>query len=339
MNNTTHHSVRLTAGEVSSLWSQYQNDTLAICVLSYFKAQVEDADIRPVIEYALHKSQEHVAAIRQIFRSDAFPIPIGFTDADVNANAPRLFTDVFIAKYLRHMAVIGMAGGTLALGLCARSDISLLFRTIIAEAVELHEKVRVIKLAKGIYIRPPAVSPSDKTEFVNRQRFLSGFFGEKRSLTAIEAAHLFSNSQTNALGKAMMMGFAQVATTPAVKEYMQRGKAIAGKHIRLFNEILLQEDIPASATWDAEVTDSTIAPFSEKLIMFHAGMMIAAGLGNYAASVAVSQRSDIWILYARLMPEIGLFGEDGMNIMIDNQWMEEPPQMANRNALAERNRQ
>lgn len=338
-NDTIHKIIRLTAGEVSSLWSQYQSDTMASCVMSHFLAKVEDQDIRDVLEFSLQKSQEHIGAIQQIFNSGKFPIPIGFTGDDVNSNAPRLFTDVFVAKYLRHMAILGMAGGTLAFSMCARTDVSALFKHVIADAVELHDKARIMKLEKGIYTRPPAITTPDKVEYVSRQSFLGNIFGAKmRPLTVIEITHLFANIQTNSLGKAMMMGFAQVAKNPTVKEHMLRGKAIATKHIKLFSDVLINEDLPAPMTWDNEVTDSVISPFSDKLIMFHTGAMIAAGLGNYAASAAVSQRSDIGIMYARLMPEIALYGEDGMNVTIDNQWMEEPPQATDRNKLVLNNK-
>lgn len=337
MDNSSHNTIRLTAGEVSSLWSQYQSDTMVICILNYFRSICEDPDIHAIVEYALQKSLEHVSAIQAILNADKFPVPIGFTGDDVNVNAPRLFTDVFVAKYLRQMALLGMTAGSIAIGMCARNDVSELFSKILTDAASLHNKVRLVKLEKGIYLRSPAISTPDKAEFISRQSFLGSMFGsEKRPLTGIEVTHLFMNITTNVIGKSMMMGFAQVATSSAVKEHMQRGKAIASKHIKLFSEMLFQQDKPVPMSWDADVTDSTVAPFSEKLMMFHTGALIAAGIANYAAAAAASQRSDIGLMYARLIPEIGLYGEAGLNILIDNRWLEEPPQADDRSVLVEK---
>jgi hypothetical protein len=36
INEETPHNVRLTTPEIANLWSQYQNDTMAICVFKYF---------------------------------------------------------------------------------------------------------------------------------------------------------------------------------------------------------------------------------------------------------------------------------------------------------------
>ncbi|MEY2191933.1 DUF3231 family protein [Neobacillus sp. BF23-41] len=36
--------IRLTAAEMSTLWSQYLSDTLAVCVSSYFIEKVEDEE-------------------------------------------------------------------------------------------------------------------------------------------------------------------------------------------------------------------------------------------------------------------------------------------------------
>lgn len=74
--------------------------------------------------------------------------------------------------------------------------------------------------------------------------------------------------------------------------------------------------------------------FSDKLIMFHVTGMIAAGIGNYGMALAASPRRDIGVKYASLIPEISLYAEDGANIMINEGWMEEPPQNINRDHLA-----
>ena len=93
-------NIQLTAPEMAALWTQYINDTLAVCVMSYFLEKVEDEEVRPIIEWTLDTAKENVSIMQEIFQKDDFPIPIGFTEQDVNPKAPRLFTDTFYLAYL-----------------------------------------------------------------------------------------------------------------------------------------------------------------------------------------------------------------------------------------------
>jgi hypothetical protein len=43
---------------------------------------------------------------------------------------------------------------------------------------------------------------------------------------------------------------------------------------------------------DLAITDSTTPLFSDKLTLFHIGLLSALGTGNYATAAAVSQQSD-----------------------------------------------
>ena len=61
-----------------------------------------------------------------------------------------------------------------------------------------------------------------------------------------------------------------------------KGRDISQKHIVPFTQVLNENDIQSPAPSDVFITDSTIPPFSDKLIMFHIAMIAAAGMGNYA---------------------------------------------------------
>ncbi|MGM7719722.1 DUF3231 family protein [Metabacillus sp. Hm71] len=93
--------IKLTAAEISQLWSAYMNDSAAICQLAYFLNKVEDDDVKPVIEHALKLSQAHIGTLTDIMNKDKFPIPYGFKmEEDVDVNAPRLFSDHYVLQYL-----------------------------------------------------------------------------------------------------------------------------------------------------------------------------------------------------------------------------------------------
>jgi hypothetical protein len=328
-------NIPLTASELGFLWAQYMNDTLDICVMKYFKNICEDKDILPLIENSLSIAQKDIRIISEIFTKENHPIPVGFTDEDVNIDAPRLYSDSFILMYIQKVEILTMASISFAIGLSARSDVSDFFRNLLISVSELHDKARKIMLSKGVYVRPPQILVSNEIDFIENQGFLFDFLWKhKRPLTVIEITHLFNNFQTNAIGKAMMMAFSQVCKHEDVKQFLIKGKEIATNHIKKFSSILINEDLPAPMSWDAHVTDSTIAPFSDKLMMFQTTYMIAVGIGNYGMAAGTCQRIDVSATFARLAAEIALYAEDGANILIKHSWLEEPPKSVDRKKLA-----
>jgi len=325
--------IPLTSAEMAVLWAQYINDKVTICVVGHFLNKVEDEEIQPIIETSLNDAKRNIVTLNKLFKQEKFPVPIGFTKLDVRESAPRLFSDTFALMYLRYMSILGMAAASVAIGVATRDDVIVFFKSVLKEAVILQDLTTKLMLKQGTYVKPPYISNPDKVDYVEKQSFLAGFIGDIRPLTAQEIMVLFNNIQTNAVGKALIIGFAQTSKNKDVKQYFLRGKQIAQKHIDIFSDILKKEDLPAPMNWDNAVTDSTSPVFSDKLMMFHISAMIAAGIGNYGTSMSASPRRDLGIKYASLIPEIALYAEDGANIMIKNGWLEEPPQADDRNHL------
>ncbi|WHX98603.1 DUF3231 family protein [Neobacillus sp. DY30] len=96
--------IKLTASELSYLWTSYLADSMSLCVLKYFLVHIDDNDIKSLTTYALELSQKHVRFIREIFTKEQIQVPQGFTEQDVNLLASRLFSDVFYIRYLRNMS-------------------------------------------------------------------------------------------------------------------------------------------------------------------------------------------------------------------------------------------
>ena len=59
--------IHLTAPEMAGLWTQYINDSLAVCVMSYFLEKVEDEEVRPIIEWTLDTAKENVSIMQELF--------------------------------------------------------------------------------------------------------------------------------------------------------------------------------------------------------------------------------------------------------------------------------
>jgi spore coat protein CotF len=327
--------IRLTAAEIGNLWTNYINDSMAICVIKHFLNQVEDDEIRPILEYALHLAKQHVQSVKEIFNQEKIPIPIGFTDDDVNVNAPRLFSDTFYLIYLQNMSRVGLAAYSLALPGVARPDARNFYNECINSSTELNNQLTEVMLNKGIYSRSAFITYPEKVDFINHnQGYLAGWFGNRRPLNAMEITQIHFCLLTNFFSKVLMTASAQVAQSKEVRQYMERGKHISSKHIEVFQSLLKEEDLSIPPTWDSEVSDSTVPPFSDKLMMFHSRSLTMAGIGNYGTGLSTTMRHDLGAHYARLAAELGHFGDDGANIMIKNAWLEQPPSADDRNALA-----
>lgn len=329
----TNHETRLTSAELAGLWGLYQKDTASRGVIKHFLATVTDKDVQSVLEKAFLSFDKQVESITNLFQAEQIPIPVGFTEQDFHLNAPSLFSDPFALLYLNNLGTLGMAANSLSISLASRSDIVVLHKKFLSEAVDLETTAKETLQEKGLWLRPPYIPKPKAVNFVTKQSFLGKVAGDQRPLSSIEITHLFLNAQTNFIGQQLMTGKSQVAKDEKVIQYLVRGIKMSDKHVRIFSDLLLSNDIPAPMTWDSSVTDSTEAPYSDKLILFHITSMVAAGIANYGAAIAASPRRDIGLKYARLLTEISLYAEDGANLMIEKGWLEEPPMAPDRKQL------
>ncbi|QBP41014.1 DUF3231 family protein [Paenisporosarcina antarctica] len=328
------HNPKLASSEVGLLWEQYQNDTLGICTISYFLNIVEDPKISSILEYALELAENHVKVIRSILDAEQHPIPMGFTEQDVHVNAPRLFSDTFILTYMAKLGAIGLNSYSVALPNSIRNDIRDFYTSCLHSSAELVNRSTNLMLKKGVMVRPPYIPYPNQVEFVQKQHFLAGWIGEERQLTTIEITNLFFNLQRNVIGSSIVTGFSQVASSKNVRQYFVKGSEIAKHHSTVFAEFFSKDNLVIPMTSDTAPTLSTVAPFSDKLMMFLVTALNAVGTGYYGASLGASPRRDLGAAYTRLTAEIMEYAEDGANIMINNGWLEKPPSSPDRRNLA-----
>ncbi|WP_026700672.1 DUF3231 family protein [Salibacterium aidingense] len=326
--------IPLTSAEISQLWVTYMNDSAAICHLEHELNIVEDNEIKSILQYVLKVSQSHINSVVEIFNKENHPIPHGFKlSEDVDVTAPRLFTDKYYLNTLNQLGKIGLNNYSLAVSLVAREDIYHFFSTCLNESDKIIKWTNDVLLSKGLYVRPPQLPKAESFDYVTKQSFLTGYFGERRPLTATEIAHLYANFQRNALGSATMMGYSQVAKDKDVVQYFIKGKEIAQKHCAIFESYLKENDLPSPMMLDSEVTDSTIYTFSDKKMTFYSSTLTAVSLGYYGTGMSMSPRRDLGVMYSRLMAEVAKFADNGAKLMIKHGWMEEPPQAADRDEL------
>ncbi|WP_100374299.1 DUF3231 family protein [Bacillus sp. FJAT-45037] len=331
--------INLTSAEIASIWTSYMNDSMAKCILGYFLEHVEDEEIRSIVQFSYDLSSAHIDKLTTIFQEEQIPTPTGFTyDDDVNFNAPRMYTDSFKLTYINHMAKVGLLANSGFISMSARNDIRTFFIESIHETTELFARSSNVAISKGTFIRAPYIPYPTETDYIDTKKYLSGLspFNKHRPLNAIEISHLFLNIQTNLIGSKLATSFAQATSRNNIRKWMLRGRDISQKHIEIFTKILLNNDIIAPMPSDICITDSTTAPFSDKLIMFHMSLLNATGTGNYATAAAVSQRSDLTLNYERLSLEVAQYTKDGADILIDNAWLEQTPGTTDKDQLTKK---
>ncbi|WP_457335989.1 DUF3231 family protein [Salibacterium sp. K-3] len=320
----------LTSAEMGKLWATYVGNTLGKCVLSYYLKHVNDKDVKKVLKHALRLSKSYTKDIKAIFVQEGFPVPVGFTDGDVNLEAPRLFHDEFYLHYLQYLGKAGMSIYSVAIPLVTRKDVRDFFVRCLNDTVKLMTDVNDVLKSKGILMNTPPMPNPERVDFITKQNFLNGFFGNVRPPHGLEIAHLFGNINNDITSRALIIGFEQVAQLEKVKKYLERGKNINTKHIEKMSTKLMESHLPSPTLLDHLVTSSTKPPFSDKLMVFHKIDMFSMKIREYADGASLNGRSDIGALYARCLFDISLYVEDGANIMIDHGWLEQPPEAVDR---------
>ncbi|TLS51151.1 DUF3231 family protein [Paenibacillus antri] len=331
------NSARLTSAEVANLWTQYTNDTLAICFITHALTNARDQEVRSILELALELSKTHVGKSKEFLSQEGYAIPKGFTEEDiVNPSAPALFSDDFLLNYFFVMALLGLTSYAGALSTSARRDQREYFKQCNAETAELFDRVVDAMVRKGLYVRPAILHAPQTVDFVEKQNYLAGWFGRERPLNAIEIGSVFYNMIKVDLKTVLEMAFSQVVQSDEVRKYMQRAVQLCQEQFMVLEQRLAEDDLPPPRKWESEVTNSTTPAFSDKLMLFHVVTLLSASAAFYGAGLSVSQRRDLAVQYSRLIGEMGLLAEDGVNLMIKNGWMEQPPGAIDRDALLEK---
>jgi Protein of unknown function (DUF3231) len=325
----------LSSAEIAQLWTGYLNSSMSKCFFLYFSNTVEDQKLQSMLQEGIKLADAHLQKLTEFFKKEGISVPYGFKpEEDVNTAAPKLFSENFSLHFLYNYVMFAVSFYALAKTLAVQPDVVEYFNNCLREVNEYETKLKNMLVDKDLYIRSGHIIPVKGPSFVESKKFIGGLFGDKRPLNVIEITHIHSNLKRNALGSSIMIGFSQVAQSKEVGQFMVRGRDIAAKHTKVFSELLAESYLPASMSWDMEVTDSTTPPFSDKLMMFMTTSLIALSAGVYATSAASSARKDISLSFIRLSAEIASYAEDGANILIKNGWFEEPPHPADHDELA-----
>ncbi len=173
------------------MWTHYIRETMAVCISKYMLKNVKDSDIHNIFTTALDMSQQHITNLRALFHQENFPVPKGFSEKDVNLNAPSLFTDKYCLFYILSMTMHGAQGYTLAFSLSIRKDIRDFYYQCNLDTMNLYNKAIEVSLSKNLFEMPPFYSTPEKVEFVNSLDYVTDVFGKRRTMNSIESGNIF----------------------------------------------------------------------------------------------------------------------------------------------------
>lgn len=318
----------MTSSEIGSIWITYQQKTMLFQMLDYFINNADDHEAREIMSSLKEEIQPFINQMISMFEAERIPIPIGFVSQDVNKDAPKLYDNGFDIMFVRLVKEISSGMHTINLTMVYREDIILLFRELTKMTQKYYDYCTRYLLSKGLLPRAPYVTVEKSVEFVKSNNYLDGarIFSEKRPLNMVEIAHLYRGIETNVIGMQLIFGFAQVAKEKEAKKYFYKGGELAKSTIKDMSEVLLQNSIQVPSTAGGNITDSTVPPFSDKIMMYCISLFCSFSLGGNSIGTAFSLRNDIPLKLGAYMKEIFEYAHEGAKIMIENGWMEEPPQ-------------
>ncbi|WP_338452502.1 DUF3231 family protein [Niallia oryzisoli] len=317
----------LTSAEIGKLWATYIGNSMSEKVLLHFFQHVEDSEIRDVIGFSLRLCQDFVKRVENIYKSVGHPIPIGFTDEDVNLEAPRLFKDEFYLHYLRNAIRSGISVYGVAVPLVTRKDIREFFIYAVDESMKLVVRLNELLENKAQSSpAPPAIPIPNQIDFVKKKSYFRGFIGEVRPLHALEIAHLYDNITSNSVGHALLYAFSRVAQAEKIGQLFKRGLEFSTKAIETYSHYLMECHLQCPPLFDHLVTLNDLSPFSDKLMLFHEVNHFSIRIRDFGNSIAVNGRHDLAASYFKTFMTVGLFVQEAGNLLVENGWMERMPE-------------
>lgn len=332
---TTEAKIQLTSSELGALWMTYQSSSASLLVYDLMKEKTIDKEAQNILSSFISEAQNVKSEIVKIFNSEKAVIPMGFDERDVMREAPPLFDDIFNIMYLRQIMKLNFQHSAIFTAMSYMKEVHDIFKL----KYDIADKYYVITtnylLGKGVLTKPPYVAMPKQVEFIEDKNYMSGFniLSDKRSLNTIEIGYINEAIQANVFGMQLMTGFAQVAKENEVKKYFIQGKELSKKIVSNLSEILLQSDIQPPSTWAGKATDSTNPPFTDKLMMYITSLISSSAIAFNVLGTTYSMRSDLQLKLGVVSKDIFQFSKEGAKIMIKHKWLEEPPQMEDRNQL------
>jgi hypothetical protein len=328
------NKLKLTSSEIGTLWGEYVNGTMVDIVNRYMFSTIEDESIKALFEDAIKTSSNQKKQIVAFIENEGFPVPIGFTESDLNKGTEKLFTDIFCLNYLHIMTLHGLLGHTTSLGVSVREDLRHFYDSCDNDAKRMYHQTIELLLAKGNFQRDPLFYPATNPEFISSQDFTDGILGRGRRLSAPEIISISVNLKKSIMAKTLSIAFSQVAQSKEVRKFLEESENTADKQIQAFSKIMHADNLPVPRSWETEVTISTDSPFSDKLMLYHIGFLFQTAQAYHGTGLASAMRTDLITTYEGTILKNLMITKKWFDIMVKNKWLEQPPLAPNRKEIA-----
>lgn len=327
---------KITSSEVGVLWMSYMIKSLLKQMTGFFAQKTMEQKAKDILSNYSTTIDEYINDIKVIFDNEKAVVPEAFTGKDVFNDATSLFDDVFYIMFLRTMMKGLMGFNSVHMSMSFRQDIRDYFEKAWNFAKVTYNTCTNYLTEQGVLARAPYVTMPKEVEYIEEKKYMSGYqiLRRKRALNTLEVAFIYQKIEVNIMAFQLMTGFAQVAKEQEVRDYFSWGKEICKKIVNNLSSLMLDSDIHAPATWAGKATDSTVPPFSDKLMLYLTNFLLSSALGgNALIGMAYSIRSDLPAKLAVIVADAARFTRAGGKLMIVHRWLEEPPQMEDRNQL------
>jgi len=332
---TTEAKIQLTSTELGTLWMSFISLSARLQIYDLFKDKTIDKDAKNILISCIEEGQNVKKEYENIFNNEKAIIPIGFNEQDIMREVPPLFDDIFNIMFLRKMLKLNLGYYGVFSAMTYMKEVNDVFEHDNVISNKYYMMTTNYLLGKGVLARPPYVTMPKQVEFIEDKNYMSGLnvFSEKRSLNTVEVGYIYETIESNIFTMQLLTGFAQGATDSEVKKYFIEGMDLSKNIISNLSDVLLQSDIQPPSTWAGKVTDATQSPFSDKLMLYINSLIFSTSLGFTALGTSFSMRNDLPLKLGFISKDIFEYAKKGAKIMIQHKWMEEPPQMEDRNQL------
>jgi hypothetical protein len=320
---------KMSSSELGALWMTFHKKSMILRILEYFIEKSDDQKAKDLMLELWHQLHPIIIKMKTTLENEGAAVPDGFTKKDVNLEAPRLWENGFDIMFCRILKEISMGMYVLHITMAYRQDIIKLYRDM-SEVTEIfYGRFTQYLLDKNLYTRPTYVIMPKSTDYITDKDYSKGtnIFGNKRTLNTVEFGYMYHTIETNITGMQLLNGFIQTTKDEDVKKYFTKGKELSKEIISETSKILLENNIQPPATPGGTVTGSTMAPFSEKLMMFCNYLLNGLALGAGGFSAGFSLRNDLQTKNTIFAKDIFQYQRNGIILMMSKGWLEEPPKM------------
>jgi hypothetical protein len=323
--------VQFDSSAVSALWNTLISNQSHLCILEFSLSHVEDQEIKAALTKLQDSTKEISNRAHTLYTGAGYPEPNVFLiKNDVNTDAPRLFSDRFYLFYNQIFCGYGLTWYSLCLGKTTDKSMISFLSDCIVRTVNLYTMITELMEIKGFGHLPVYISPPKKPEPAVKPSLLKGIFGGQRTMNATEIDNLIFSLRGAILAKTNFMAFSQTSSDQEIRKLCNKGVKLCRERIEMMQSALSHEDLPYQPTYDAEVSDSTISPFSERLTLYHIMFLVQVALVRYGMAFSLSTRTDLAAMYTELEVETTAYAADCLHLMLEKGWLEHPPSAIDR---------